>query len=403
MNGGKASQPREAVAQPAGKMRRVTVLGSTGSIGKSTVDLLAGHRDSFSVEALTGHRNVQLLAAQARQLGAKLAVIGDETLYAELKQALSGTPIEAAAGPEAVIEAASRPADWVMAAIVGTAGLRPTLAAIAQGTTVALANKESIVAAGPLMLAAVKSAGATLLPVDSEHNAVFQVLDPAQCGGVARIILTASGGPFLRKTRAELAAMTPAEAVRHPNWSMGAKISVDSATMMNKSLEIIEASYLFEMPDEKVDAIIHPQSVVHSMVEYIDGSILAQMGAPDMRTPIAHTLGWPARIETTGQRLDLSGMLSMQFEPVDTARFPAVTLARQAVRAGVGYPVVLNAANEVAVEAFLQGRLSFDKIEILSEQALQRVDIGRISTLDDIIALDAATRAIAENGLRALQ
>ena len=403
MTGGKASQPRDAVAQPAGKMRRVTVLGATGSIGKSTVDLLAGHRDSFSVEALTGHRNVDLLAAQARQLGAKLAVIGDETLYAELKQALSGTSIEAAAGSQAVIDAASRPADWVMAAIVGTAGLRPTLAAIAQGTTVALANKESIVAAGPLMLAAVKSAGATLLPVDSEHNAVFQVLDPAQRGGVARIILTASGGPFLRKSRAELAVMTPAEAVRHPNWSMGAKISVDSATMMNKSLEIIEASYLFEIPDEKVDAIIHPQSVVHSMVEYIDGSILAQMGAPDMRTPIAHTLGWPARIATTGQRLDLSGMLSMQFEPVDTARFPAVTLARQAVRAGVGYPVVLNAANEVAVEAFLQGRLSFDKIEILSEQALQRVDIGRISTLDDIIALDAATRAIAENGLRALQ
>lgn len=402
MNGGKASQPCEAVAS-AGKMRRVTVLGSTGSIGKSTVDLLAGHRDSFSVEALTGHRNVQLLAAQARQLGAKLAVIGDENLYAELKQALSGTPIEAAAGPQAVIDAAGRPADWVMAAIVGTAGLRPTLAAIAQGATVALANKESIVAAGPLMLAAVKSAGATLLPVDSEHNAVFQVLDPAQRGGVARIILTASGGPFLRKSRAELAAMTPAEAVRHPNWSMGAKISVDSATMMNKSLEIIEASYLFEVPDEKVDAIIHPQSVVHSMVEYIDGSILAQMGAPDMRTPIAHTLGWPARIETTGQRLDLSGMLSMQFEPVDTARFPAVTLARQAVRAGVGYPVVLNAANEVAVEAFLQGRLSFDKIEILSEQALQSVDIGRISGLDDVIALDLAARAIAEKSLRALQ
>lgn len=403
MNGGKASHPCEAVAQPAGKMRCVTVLGSTGSIGKSTVDLLAGHRDSFSVEALTGHRNVQLLAAQARQLGAKLAVIGDENLYSELKQALSGTPIEAAAGPQAVIDAAGRPADWVMAAIVGTAGLRPTLAAIAQGTTVALANKESIVAAGPLMLAAVKSAGATLLPVDSEHNAVFQVLDPAHRGGVARIILTASGGPFLRKSRAELAAMTPAEAVRHPNWSMGAKISVDSATMMNKSLEIIEASYLFEVPDEKVDAIIHPQSVVHSMVEYIDGSILAQMGAPDMRTPIAHTLGWPARIETTGQRLDLSGMLSMQFEPVDTARFPAVTLARQAVRAGVGYPVVLNAANEVAVEAFLQGRLSFDKIEILSEQALQSVDIGRISGLDDVIALDLAARAIAEKSLRALQ
>lgn len=397
-----ASQP-EAKPESAKDVRRVSVLGSTGSIGKSTVDLLAGHRDRFTVEALTGHRNVQLLAEQAKALGAKLAVIGDAALYEELKSALSGTGIEAAAGTDAVIEAASRPADWLMAAIVGTAGLRPTLAAIAQGTAVALANKESIVAAGPLMLAAVETAGATLLPVDSEHNAVFQVFDPVQRGGVARIILTASGGPFLRKSRAALATITPAEAVRHPNWSMGAKISVDSATMMNKSLEIIEASYLFNLPDEKVDAVIHPQSVVHSMVEYIDGSILAQMGAADMRTPIAHTLGWPERIATTGQRLDLSGMLSMQFEPVDTARFPAVALARQAVRAGLGYPAVLNAANEVAVEAFLRGQLSFDKIEILAEQALQRVDIGRISTLDDIIALDAATRTIAENSLRTLQ
>ncbi|MBW7910984.1 MAG: 1-deoxy-D-xylulose-5-phosphate reductoisomerase [Alphaproteobacteria bacterium] len=397
-----ASQP-EAKPESAKDVRRVSVLGSTGSIGKSTVDLLAGHRDRFTVEALTGHSNVQLLAEQAKALGAKLAVIGDAALYEELKSALSGTGIEAAAGTDAVIEAASRPADWLMAAIVGTAGLRPTLAAIAQGTAVALANKESIVAAGPLMLAAVEAAGATLLPVDSEHNAVFQVFAPAQRGGVARIILTASGGPFLRKSRAALATITPAEAVRHPNWSMGAKISVDSATMMNKSLEIIEASYLFNLPDEKVDAVIHPQSVVHSMVEYIDGSILAQMGAADMRTPIAHTLGWPERIATTGQRLDLSGMLSMQFEPVDTVRFPAVTLARQAVRAGLGYPAVLNAANEVAVEAFLRGQLSFDKIEILAEQALQRVDIGRISSLDDIIALDAATRTIAENSLRTLQ
>lgn len=397
-----ASQP-EGKPESAKNLRRVSVLGSTGSIGKSTVDLLAGHRDRFTVEALTGHRNVRLLAEQAKALGAKLAVIGDAALYEELKSTLSGTGIEAAAGTDAVVEAASLPADWLMAAIVGTAGLRPTLAAIAQGTAVALANKESIVAAGPLMLAAVEAAGATLLPVDSEHNAVFQVFDPAQRCGVARIILTASGGPFLRKSRTALAAITPAEAVRHPNWSMGAKISVDSATMMNKSLEIIEASYLFNLPDEKVDAVIHPQSVVHSMVEYIDGSILAQMGAADMRTPIAHTLGWPERIATTGQRLDLSGMLSMQFEPVDTARFPAVALARQAVRAGLGYPAVLNAANEVAVEAFLRGQLSFDKIEILAEQALQRVDIGRISTLDDIIALDAATRTIAENSLRTLQ
>jgi 1-deoxy-D-xylulose-5-phosphate reductoisomerase len=400
MTGGTAPQTRPA-ATPA--VRSVSVLGSTGSIGKSTVDLLAGHRDRFRIEALTGHKNVTLLAEQARRLGAAVAVIGDESLYADLKAALSGSGVEAATGAQAVIDAAARPADWTMAAIVGTAGLKPTLAAIAQGRTVALANKESIVAAGPLMLAAVRQSGATLLPVDSEHNAVFQVLNPEQRGAVARIILTASGGPFLRKTRAELAGITPAEAVRHPNWAMGAKISVDSATMMNKSLEIIEASYLFQVTDEKVDVLIHPQSIVHSMVEYIDGSILAQMGAADMRTPIAHTLGWPSRISTTGQRLDLSGVLSMQFEPVDGARFPAIALARGAVRAGAGHPVVLNAANEVAVEAFLAGRLSFDKIENLAAEALQRADIGRISGLDDVIALDAAARALAENALRALQ
>ncbi|MFN7113135.1 MAG: 1-deoxy-D-xylulose-5-phosphate reductoisomerase [Alphaproteobacteria bacterium] len=395
-----ALQPQSA-AVPA--VRSVSVLGATGSIGKSTVDLLAGHRDRFRTEALTGHKNVTLLAEQARKLGAAIAVIGDESLYGELKAALAGSGIEAAAGAQAVIDAAARSADWTMAAIVGTAGLKPTLAAIGQGRTVALANKESIVAAGPLMLAAVRQSGATLLPVDSEHNAVFQVLNPEQRGAVARIILTASGGPFLRKARAALSGITPAEAVRHPNWAMGAKISVDSATMMNKSLEIIEASYLFEVDDEKVDVLIHPQSIVHSMVEYIDGSILAQMGAADMRTPIAHTLGWPARIATTGQRLDLSGVLAMQFEPVDPLRFPAIPLARAAVRAGAGHPVVLNAANEIAVEAFLGGRLSFDKIENLAEEALQRADIGRISGLDDVIALDAAARAIAENALRALE
>lgn len=393
---------RDALPQAEVTPRSVTILGSTGSIGKSTVDLLAGHRARFHTEALTGHKNVALLAEQARLLGAKLAVIGDESLYGELKSALSGSGVEAAAGTQAVIDAASRGADWTMAAIVGTAGLRPTLAAIGQGRTVALANKESIVAAGPLMLAAVEKSGATLLPVDSEHNAVFQVLDPKQRAGVLRVILTASGGPFLRKTRAELAGITPAQAVRHPNWAMGAKISVDSATMMNKSLEIIEASYLFNLPDQQVDALIHPQSVVHSMVEYVDGSILAQMGAPDMRTPIAYTLGWPERITTTGQRLDLSGLLSMQFEPVDTARFPAVDMARQAVRAGAGHPVVLNAANEIAVEAFLSGRLGFDKIEILSAEALQRADVRRISGLDDVLALDAAARALAENVLQTL-
>lgn len=389
--------------QPQAEQRRVTVLGSTGSIGKSTVDLLLHHRDAYAVEALTAHKNVALLAEQAIKLGAAQAVIGDESLYGDLKSALSGTGIEAAAGDAAVADAASRPADWVMAAIVGTAGMLPTLRAIEQGKTVALANKESIVSAGDFMLAAVQKSGATLLPVDSEHNAVFQVFDAEQREGIARIILTASGGPFLRRSRAELAGITPAEAVRHPNWAMGAKISVDSATMMNKSLEIIEAAYLFNVKDEFIDVLIHPQSTVHSMVEYVDGSILAQMGAPDMRTPIAYTLGWPRRVKTTGQRLDLTSSFNLNFEPIDIKRFNAVSLAREAYRAGAGYPTVLNAANEIAVEAFLAGDLRFDRIEDVSAKALQKQAVGRISSLEDILALDAETRHLAQKIIRALQ
>lgn len=389
--------------QPQTAPRRVTVLGSTGSIGKSTVDLLAYHRNDYVVESLTAHKNVALLAAQARQLGAAQAVIGDESLYQDLKNALSGTGIEAAAGDTAVAEAAARPADWIMAAIVGTAGMLPTLKAIEQGTTVALANKESIVSAGQFMLAAVEKSGATLLPVDSEHNAVFQVFDAEQCAGIARIILTASGGPFLRRSRAELAGITPAEAVKHPNWAMGAKISVDSATMMNKSLEIIEAAYLFNLKDEYIDVLIHPQSTVHSMVEYVDGSILAQMGAPDMRTPIAYTLGWPKRVKTTGQTLNLNNSFNFSFEPIDVERFKAVNLARNAYRSGAGYPTVLNAANEIAVEAFLAGRLRFDRIEDVSAEALQKQLIGRISGLEDILALDVETRRLAEKIVETLQ
>lgn len=388
---------------PQTEQRRVTVLGSTGSIGKSTVDLLLHHRDAYVVEALTAHKNVSLLAEQAVKLGAAQAVIGDESLYADLKSALSGTGVEAAAGEAAVADAASRPADWIMAAIVGTAGMLPTLRAIEQGKTVALANKESIVSAGDFMLAAVKKSGATLLPVDSEHNAVFQVFDTEQREGIARIILTASGGPFLRRNRAELAGITPAEAVRHPNWAMGAKISVDSATMMNKSLEIIEAAYLFNLKDKFIDVLIHPQSTVHSMVEYVDGSILAQMGAPDMRTPIAYTLGWPKRVKTTGQCLDLSNSFNLSFEPIDINRFISVSLAREAYRAGAGYPTVLNAANEIAVEAFLAGKLRFDRIEEVSAQALQKQPVERISGLEDILALDTATRHLAQKIIQALQ
>lgn len=370
----------------------MTILGSTGSIGKSTVDLLLGHRDQYQTVALTAHKSVALLAEQARLLNASHAVIGDEILYNDLKTALSGTNTTVAAGAAAVIEAAMMPADWIMAAILGAAGIEPTLKAIQQGKIVALANKESLVAAGTFMMDAVKKSGGTLLPVDSEHNAVFQVLDPSQRTKLKRIILTASGGPFLRRNRDELHDITPAEAVRHPNWSMGAKISVDSATMMNKALEIIEASYLFELKSEQVDAIIHPQSVVHSMVEYIDGSILAQMGAPDMRTPIAYTLGWPERIATTGQTLDLMQNMTLSFEEVDIKRFPAVKLARQVLAAGQGAAITLNAANEIAVEAFLAGKIKFTAIEMIAEKALQIAKIEPISSLDDIFAQDLASR-----------
>ncbi|MDI1226987.1 MAG: 1-deoxy-D-xylulose-5-phosphate reductoisomerase [bacterium] len=386
-------------AQP----RSVTILGSTGSIGKSTVDLLQGHRGKFHVRALTANKNVALLAQQARALNAELAVVADESLYSDLKAALSGTGIRAAAGSAAVLEAAELPSDWIMAAIVGAAGVEATLRAIRQGKTVALANKESLVCAGPFMMEAVAKSGATLLPVDSEHNAVFQVFDHKQREGIRRIILTASGGPFLRRSRESLETVTPAEAIRHPNWAMGAKISVDSATMMNKSLEVIEAAYLFNLPSEQIDVLVHPQSLVHSMVEYIDGSILSQMGAPDMRTPIAHTLAWPERVDTTGEKLDLTKNISFNFEPIDIDRFYALKLARHALKSGLGYPTVLNAANEVAVEAFLAGKLKFGHIEKVSEQALQTIKIKAISSLGDIFSLDAEARTIAATAIQALK
>lgn len=388
---------------PQAQPRSVTVLGSTGSVGRSTVDLLLGHPGKFHVRALTANKNAELLAKQARQLKAELAVVADETLYADLKKALEGTGIKTAAGHKAVIEAAEIPCDWIMAAIVGAAGVESTLKAIQQGRTVALANKESLVCAGPFMMEAVRKSGATLLPVDSEHNAVFQVFDHERRAGIRRIILTASGGPFLRKGRAELDDVTPEQAIRHPNWAMGAKISVDSATMMNKSLEIIEAAYLFNLKSELIDVLIHPQSIVHSMVEYIDGSILSQMGAPDMRTPIAHTLAWPERVETTGDKLDLTKNLQLSFEPIDTDRFYAIKLARDALQAGMGYPTVLNAANEVAVAAFLDKRLKFTDIEKVSERVLQSIKIKAISNLSDIFDIDTEARHIATLRVKALQ
>lgn len=395
--------PQAADIRTQAQPRSVTILGSTGSIGKSTVDLLQGHRGKFHVRALTANKNVTLLAQQARALNAELAVVADEKVYNDLKSALSGTGIRAAAGAAAVLEAAELPSDWIMAAIVGAAGVEATLRAIRQGSTVALANKEALVCAGPFMMDAVAKSGATLLPVDSEHNAVFQVFDSQHRAGIRRIILTASGGPFLRRSRESLETVTPAEAIRHPNWAMGAKISVDSATMMNKSLEVIEAAYLFNLLSEQIDVLVHPQSLVHSMVEYIDGSILSQMGAPDMRTPIAHTLAWPARVETTGDKLDLTKNITFVFEPIDIERFYALKLARQALKAGLGYPTALNAANEMAVEAFLAGRLKFSDIEKVSERVLQSIKIKAISDLNGIFALDGEARAIAATAIQALK
>ncbi|MBM3621287.1 MAG: 1-deoxy-D-xylulose-5-phosphate reductoisomerase, partial [Alphaproteobacteria bacterium] len=315
-------------------MKRVTILGSTGSVGCSTVDLLARHPERYAVEALTANANVDLLAEQARRLRAKLAVVADDRRYVDLKRALDGSGIAVASGAEGLREAAARPAEWVMAAIVGFAGLPPILVAAERGATIALANKEALVCAGRLLLDAVQRGGGTLMPVDSEHNAIFQCLEERNRDRVERLILTASGGPFRDWSLAEMAAATPAQAVKHPNWDMGAKISIDSATMMNKGLELIEAHILFGVPSERIEIVIHPQSVIHSMVAYSDGSVLAQLGSPDMRTPIAHALAWPERIDAPSERLDFRTLQALTFEVPDIERFPALRLAREALQTG---------------------------------------------------------------------
>jgi len=390
---GITAKPMQRAAAAA---KKVTVLGATGSIGWSTLDLIDSHSGSFDVEALTANTNVTALAANAVKHRAGLAVIGDEALYGDLKQALSGTGVEAAAGQRALVEAAERPADLVVAGIVGAAGLGPTLAAIRRGAVVALANKECLVCAGDLVLAEVERSGATLLPVDSEHNAIYQVFDFERPDTVDRIILTASGGPCRDLPLAEMAAVSPAQALAHPNWDMGDKISIDSATMMNKGLELIEASYLFPVPQERIDVLVHPQSVVHSLVSYVDGSVLAQLGAPDMRTPIAYALAWPDRIATPTQRLDLAQIGKLSFAAPDPARFPALDLARNALKAGGGAPTVLNAANEVAVEAFLQGRTGFLDIVRIVETVLEQVDDVSMATLADIQSADQRARRLAD-------
>ena len=382
-----------------GTPRSLTVLGSTGSVGCSTLDLVKRAPERFAVEALTAGRNVALLAEQARAVRAKLAVIADPAGYAELKERLAGSGIETASGDAAVNAAADRPAGLVMSAIVGVAGLPSTLAAIRRGACVAFASKECLVSAGPLMMAEIARHGATLLPVDSEHNAIFQVFDTKQASAVERIILTASGGPFRTKSLEHMRRATPAEAVAHPNWSMGAKISVDSATMMNKGLEIIEAFHLFALPEPRIEVLVHPQSVIHSMVAYVDGSVLAQLGPPDMRTPIAHALAYPERMPTPAARLDLAALGQLTFERPDDVRFPALRLAREALRAGGAAPTILNAANEAAVAGFLAGRLGFLDIARVVEDTMTSMPGGVIASLDDVREADAAARRATEGAI----
>ena len=377
--------------------KRVTVLGSTGSVGANTIDLIERNRNAYEVEALTANRNVTGLADQAIKLDARMAVVADPDCYLELKSALSGTGIEAAAGPDALVDAAERPSDWVMAAIVGSAGLRPTLAAVRRGITVGLANKECLVSAGEFFVNEVREHGAELLPVDSEHSAIYQVLDFDQADKIRRIILTASGGPFREFTAEQMATVTPEQAVAHPNWDMGAKISVDSATMMNKGLELIEAYHLFPVEKSEIDILVHPQSVVHSMVDYVDGSVLAQLGTPDMRTPIAYALAWPNRMEAPAPKLLLEDIRTLTFEPPDPVRFPALRLAREALQAGNSAPTALNAANEVAVERFLNKEIAYLDIAKIVDQTLEGLDNKAISNLDDIAEVDLTARAFARS------
>ena len=375
-------------------MRSVTILGATGSVGTSTLDLVEREQERFRVRALTANCDVDRLAAAARRTGAALAVVADEACLPALRAALADTGTAVAGGRQAVIEAAVG-AEWTMGAIVGCAGLEPVLAAVQAGGTVVLANKEPLVSAGELILAAARASGATLLPADSEHNAIYQCFDFARPERVRRIVLTGSGGPFRDWTRDAMRAVTPAQAVAHPNWSMGAKISVDSATMFNKGLELIEAARLFPVPHERIEIVIHRQSVIHSLVDYVDGSMLAQLGPSDMRVPIAHTLAWPDRMASAVAPLDLVELGRMDFEAPDEDRFPALRLARQALGEGGARPAILNAANEVAVAAFLEGRIGFLEIAAIVADTLDRYDPPAPVTLDAVLAVDAEARALA--------
>jgi 1-deoxy-D-xylulose-5-phosphate reductoisomerase len=380
--------------------RSVTLLGATGSIGASTIDLIKREPERYRVEAVTANKNAAALAVLARGLNARFAAVGDPAAYGELNDALAGTGIAVAAGPDALIEAAQRPAEWVIAAITGAAGLKPTLAAAERGVMVAIANKECLVCAGGLFMRRAAAAGATVLPVDSEHNALFQAMSAGRRPDVRRVILTASGGPFRTKTEAEIRAATPEQALRHPNWSMGPKVTIDSATLMNKGLEVIEAYHLFALKPDEIDVLVHPQSIIHGLVEFRDGSLIAQLGSPDMRIPIAHCLAWPdERLTGPAPRLDLARAATLTFEEPDLVRFPALRLARAALESGGGAPTVLNAANEVAVEEFLGRRLGFAGIAALVEATLEAAVAGDLArepdSVDEAIAIDLNSRSLA--------
>ncbi len=372
--------------------KSVTILGSTGSIGKSTVDIVRRYPDKYRVVALTGNQNVPLLAEQAKMLRAEVAVTANKDKYSELKDLLSGTPVRVEAGFDAVIDAAKLDADWTMSSIVGAAGLLPTMEVVKRGKTLALANKETLVCAGEIVMKAIRDARATLVPVDSEHSAIFQTLENEHRSAVDRILLTASGGPFREKDAAFMEKVTPEQAVAHPNWSMGAKISVDSATMMNKGLEIIEARHLFGFGADRIEVLVHPQSIVHSAVAYVDGSVLAHMGMPDMRTPISYALAYPDRMVSPTARLDLTALSGLTFFAPDETRFPALRLAKECLKKGQAATAIMNAANEVAVGAFLRRKIGFLDIVRVVEKIVERLPANPVTTIHDVIAVDLLAR-----------
>ena len=390
-----------ARAKPASAVRSITLLGATGSIGTSTVDLIKRGKGRYRVEAVVANKNAVQLAQIARDIGARFAVVSDASAYKDLKDALSGTGIEAASGEAALLEAAERPAEWVMGAMSGAVGLKPTLAALKRGATVAIANKECLVCAGGVFMRTAAKSGATVLPVDSEHNAIFQALGSGRREDVKLVILTASGGPFRTATKEQMRKATLEQALKHPNWSMGPKNTIDSATMMNKGLELIEAQHIFGLKPHELDVLVHPQSIVHGLVEYRDGSVVAQLGSPDMRIPIAHCLAWPERIDGPAERLNLARIGSLQFEAPDTDRFPALAIARRVLEAGGATATVFNAANEVAVASFVDRKLGFAGIAALVEATIDAAErrnaTNEPQTIEDALAVDHIARSLAQD------